>query len=194
MKIAITGHKHGLGAALYDKFTIYNRSAGHEVVGFDIEDGQDIGNKSILGKIVYNIKDFDVFVNNAYHETGQTEILKYLLKSWQYQTKIIVHIGTFLIKPEGRSGQGPLDIHKLYVENKLEQQRLIEEYKLKDSKLKIIQINPGYMITGFLNKMQVPPLPYGLNVIDCADAIVNAIDLLDKNIYIPEITLMDKRN
>ena len=193
MKIAITGHKHGLGAALYDKFTIYNRSAEHNVVGFDIEDGHDIGNRSTLGKIVYNTKDADVFINNAYHETGQTEILKYLLKSWLYQKKVIVHIGSFLIKPEGCSSQGPLDIHKLYIENKLEQQRLIEEHKSKDNQLKIIQVNPGYMVTGFLDKMKVPPLPYGLNVIDCADAIINAINLLDHNIYIPELNLIDKR-
>ena len=92
MKIAITGHKHGLGAALYDKFTIYNRSAGHNVVGFDIEDGQDIGNRSTVGKILYTTKDVDVFINNAYHATGQTELLKYLLKAWQHQNKILVHI------------------------------------------------------------------------------------------------------
>jgi len=194
MKIAITGHKHGLGAALYDKFTIYNRSAGHEVVGYDIEDGYDIGNRSTIGKLVYNTKDADIFVNNAYHETGQTELLKYLLKSWHQQKKIIVHIGTFLIKPEGRIGEGPLPMHQLYVKNKLEQQQLIEEHRLTDHNLKIIQINPGYMLTGFLDKMKVPELPYGLNVIDCADAIVTAIDLLDKNIYIPELTLIDKRD
>lgn len=194
MKIAITGHKHGLGAALYDKFTIYDRSAGHKVVGFDIEDGQDIGNRSIVGKLVYNTKNADIFINNAYHETGQTEVLKYLLKSWYQQKKIIVHIGTFLIKPEGRGEQGTLPMHQLYVENKLEQQRLIEEHRLTDHNLKIIQINPGYMLTGFLDKMEVPELPYGLNVIDCADAIVTAINLLDKNIYIPELTLIDRRN
>jgi len=50
------------------------------------------------------------------------------------------------------------------------------------------------MLTGFLDKMEVPELPYGLNVIDCADAIVTAVDLLDKNIYIPELTLIDKRD
>lgn len=187
MKIAITGHKHGLGAALYDKFTIYNRSAGHEVVGFDIEDGQDIGNKSIVGKIVYNSKDVDVFINNAYHETGQTDLLKYLLKSWQYQNKILVHIGTYLVyAPDDEAG---LKLHNEYIAQKKFQKSIIEEHRKIDSTLKILQINPGLMDTRFLDTMQVPKIPNLQNTLDCADAIVYNINMLAKGIYVKELTL-----
>lgn len=187
MKIAITGHKHGLGAALYDKFTIYDRSAGHEVVGFDIEDGQDIGNRSMVGKIVYNSKDVDVFINNAYHETGQTDLLKYLLKSWQYQNKILVHIGTYLVyAPDDAAG---LKLHNEYIAQKKFQKSIIEEHRKIDSTLKILQINPGLMDTGFLDTMQVPKIPNLQNTLDCADAIVYNINMLAKGMYVKELTL-----
>lgn len=187
MKIVITGHKHGLGAALYDKFTIYNRSAGHEVVGYDIEDGYDIGNRSIVGKIVYNIKDADVFVNNAYHRTGQTELLQYLLRSWQNQNKIIVHIGTYLIHTPEDSTLIPL--HQEYINEKKLQKSIIDKHRQIDSKLKILQINPGLMATEFLNIMQVPKIPNLQNTLDCADVIMYNINMLAKGIYVKELTL-----
>jgi hypothetical protein len=187
MKIAITGHKHGLGAALYDKFTIYNRSGGHNVVGFDIEDGQDIGNRSTLGKIVYAAKDVDMFINNAYHATGQTELLKYLLKLWQHQNKVLVHIGTYLVYAPDDETRLPL--HNEYIAQKKVQKSIIDEHRKTDSTLKILQINPGLMDTAFLDTMQVPKIPNLQNTLDCADAIMYNINMLAKDIYIKELTL-----
>jgi hypothetical protein len=187
MKIAITGHRHGLGAALYNKFTVYNRSAGHAVSGFDIEDGFDIGNRMTLGKIIYHTKDCDMFINNAYHPIGQTELLKYLLKSWAHQNKVIVHIGTYLV--HATSTDGLLDMHKNYIEDKKYQQALIDAHRQIDSTLKIIQVNPGLMETKFLKTMQVPDSPNLLNVLDCADTIVYTVNMLQNGMYVKEITL-----
>lgn len=187
MKIAITGHKHGLGEALYDKLTIYNRTRNNTVVGFDIEEGYDIGNKSTVGKILYQCKDVDIFINNAYHPTGQTELLKYLLKSWHNKNKILVHIGTYLVHSE-ISDSMP-DIHKNYILDKKNQKTLIDNHRKNDGTLKILQINPGLMETNFLDLMQVPESPNLLNVLDCADAILYNINMLSDGIYVKELTL-----
>ena len=191
MRIAITGHRHGLGQSIFNKLTYYNKANQHEVIGFDIEDGYDISNRQVIGKVLYNIKDYDVFINNAYHPTGQTEVLKFLLKLWKDQNKILINIGSFLINVNE-----PDDVtedHQIYFNEKRKQLSLIKEFY---GPLKIIQVNPGFMQTEFLNKMEAPwqlSPEYCLQTIDVADVIVYALEMLEKNIYIPVIDLLDKR-
>lgn len=187
MKIAITGHCNGLGAAIYNKLTNYNRMANHSVVGFDIQNNYDIGQIHTISKVLYQTKDVDVFINNAYHSKGQTELLKHLLKFWAHKNKTIIHIGTYLINHDIDPNWLPL--HKEYVKIKKEQKLLIDNHRKNDLELKIILINPGLMETEFLETMQVPKSQTLIDIFDCADMIVNTIDLLDKNIYIKELTL-----
>jgi hypothetical protein len=187
MKIAITGHCNGLGYALYNKLTIYNRAAGHEVVGFDQENGYDIAKLSNISKILYKVKDYDVFINNAYHHTGQTEILKYLLKLWHNKNKVIIHIGTYLIHDVITDTILPL--HQEYIDIKKNQRQLINEHRQTDRVLKIVQVNPGLMETEFLKIMQVPNSNNLQNIFDCADVVVYTLDMLNQGIYIKEITL-----
>jgi len=194
MKIAITGHRHGLGKALYDKFLFYNKGANNTVLGFDLENGYDISNRLNMGKILFESKTSDVFINNAYHPVGQTEVLKYLLKMWRNQEKTIVNIGTFLTKTKDTNWSNGQESHETYLKQKQKQRQMIAEYL--GGPLKIIQVNPGYMYTEFLNKMEANisiDEQHCLNIYDCADAIVNALDMLKKNIHIPEIDLLDKR-
>ena len=191
MKVAITGHKHGLGQAIYNKLAYYNKGAGHKVVGFDIEDGYDISVKLKMGKMLFISRDCDVFINNAYHPTAQTEILKFLLKMWKGEKKTIINIGTFYIEHKDTSWITDVS-HQEYLDQKTLQKEIVD--KVVDDHLKVIQINPGLMKTEFLNKMDPNSSADNLlNVVDCADAIISALDLLKKNIYIPEIDLLDKR-
>lgn len=187
MKIAITGHKHGLGEALYDKLTIYNQNKNNQVIGFDIENGFDIGNHATQGKILYQCKDVDIFINNAYHQTGQTELLKKLLELWKHKNKIIVHIGTYLVYYETKNED--LEIHKSYIADKKYQKLLIDQHRANDQSLKVMQINPGLMETQFLDTMQVPKVTNLQNTLDCADVILYNIQMLSKGIYVKEITL-----
>lgn len=187
MKIGITGHCNGLGNALYNKFTIYNRYEGHSVFGFDVKNGYDISKVNNISKMLWQIKDFDIFVNNAYHNIGQTEILKYLLKLWKNQNKIIIHIGTYLIHEEVTTSLIPL--HEEYIRIKKDQKKLIDDHRIYDNSLKIILVNPGLMQTEFLKTMQVPESKNLLNVLDCADAIIYTLNMLDKGVYIKELTL-----
>lgn len=74
MKIGITGHTRGLGKALFDYYQIQ----GHEVVGFSSSTGHNIVNN--FDEIVGQVKDFDLFINNAYKDNAQARFVEHLCK------------------------------------------------------------------------------------------------------------------
>ena len=89
MKVAITGHTYGIGFAIAQWLT----ARGHEVIGFSRANGYDITDDAILDKIVEEVKDLDLFFNNATWEFQQTKLLFKLHASWENQQKTIVNIG-----------------------------------------------------------------------------------------------------
>lgn len=92
MKIAVTGHTSGIGKTIYDLLGNEN-----QVVGYSLDNGYDISKEHSRLEIITACKDVDVFINNAYHTTGQLDILKKLLVMWQGQNKIIINIGSKVI-------------------------------------------------------------------------------------------------
>ena len=91
MKIAITGHSAGIGQAL----TKIYQSQGHTVVGLSKRDGHNIRN---IPKIVANIADCDMFINNAQAGFAQTELLFEIYKLWKGQVgKKIINISTMMV-------------------------------------------------------------------------------------------------
>jgi nucleoside-diphosphate-sugar epimerase len=87
MKIAITGHSNGIGAALAKEYA----SMGHKIYGLSRSTGQDIKDTQKLAKI---IEPCDMFINNAQEGFAQTELLYEMYRRWQGQSKQIVVIGT----------------------------------------------------------------------------------------------------
>lgn len=90
MKIAITGHTAGIGKAIADWFS----ARGHDVVGFSRSNGFDIGDDSIIDKIIEVCNDVDMFVNNAQIDFQQTKLLYKLQEKWQGQHRTIINIGS----------------------------------------------------------------------------------------------------
>ena len=87
MKVAVTGHYSGLGKALFNLF--------ENSVGFDLENGFDIKNLDHLNNIVHQAKDCDVFINNAYNNVGQINLLQLFFDIWRFDSsKTIVTIGS----------------------------------------------------------------------------------------------------
>ena len=87
MKVAVTGHYSGLGKELFELFP--------NSIGFDLENGFDIKNLDHLNNIVYQAKDCDVFINNAYNNIGQINLLQLFFDIWRYDSsKTIVTIGS----------------------------------------------------------------------------------------------------
>ncbi len=192
MKYVITGHKHGLGSAIVDRLLYYNSNQRHEIIGYDIDDGYNISDLATVAKIVWRSRDADVFVNNAYDQDGQYQLLQYFTKMWRgNSSKLIVNIGSFLI------GESELALTMLnekeivYVEQKKEQKKFIDAYRIADQELKIIQINPGLLDTNFTYTLgRVLPDNIKLHsTLETAQLIINLIDASKKGLYTTEITI-----
>ena len=84
MKIAITGHKRGIG----QEFSNQLSEQGHEIIGISRSDGENIRRVVHTASIV---EPCDVFINNAISMYAQTELLFEVWHRWHH-TKEIHHI------------------------------------------------------------------------------------------------------
>jgi NADP-dependent 3-hydroxy acid dehydrogenase YdfG len=137
MKIAITGHTHGIGKAIFDLL-----SKSHDVVGYSITNGYDISDGSVCNLIVEECKEVDVFINNAYHPIGQVDLLKKFVSCWDHQDKIIINLGS-------KCCHGPKYTKWYMVEYwsaKKELQKIISD-RFFITNPKICNVNLGYVDT-----------------------------------------------
>jgi len=185
MKIAITGHTNGIGRAIYDKL-----KEEHSVVGFSPANGYNISNERSRNSIVEQAKNFDVFINNAFHKTGQTILLQEFIKIWNNcRGKLIVHISSKLILMElkidknirGAESQGVKV--KDYVKSKQEQQQIILESR-KSQGPSVSNISPGPVNTELGSILTCKKLDPN----DVANAVLFCIDNKD-TMLLEEITV-----
>jgi len=87
MKIAITGHKRGIG----QQFAEQLRDKGHEIVGISRSDGENIRRTVHTASL---IEPCDMFINNAISFYAQTELLFEVWHRWRDTDKIIWNIST----------------------------------------------------------------------------------------------------
>lgn len=76
MKIAITGHKRGIGR----EFSRQLSKIGHDIVGISRSDGENIRRVAHTASL---IEPCDMFVNNAISMYAQTELLFEVWHRWQ---------------------------------------------------------------------------------------------------------------
>jgi hypothetical protein len=90
MKIAITGHTQGLGKAFFNHFQ------SHNVIGFSRSNGYNIADLNSRSRILDEIKDVDMFINNAYNnfDDSQLKLLKEVYNLWEGTDKIIVNVSS----------------------------------------------------------------------------------------------------
>jgi NAD(P)-dependent dehydrogenase (short-subunit alcohol dehydrogenase family) len=142
MKVAITGHTQGIGLALATVFQQY----GHTVMGFSRTTGFDISDSHCRGVILSY--DVDVFINNAYHPTGQTDLLKEAINRWHYSNTLIVHISSKCIMfPTDDSDPQVQAFQEIYKAAKLEQEQIINAL-LPHRNPKLLNIIPGVVDAG----------------------------------------------
>lgn len=72
-RIVITGHTHGIGKAIYDKFT---EISCHEIIGMSRSNGYDIDKD--FDKIVAEAEGCELFINNAYRDQQQNKLVNAL--------------------------------------------------------------------------------------------------------------------
>ena len=81
MKIAITGHKKGIGKAFADQLS----ARGHEIVGISRSDGENIRRTAHTANL---IEPCDMVINNAISMYAQTELLFEVWHRWQPSKEI----------------------------------------------------------------------------------------------------------
>ena len=135
MKIGITGHTQGFGKSLYDVFN----SQKHDTLGFSRSNGFDIGNKLVRKKIINEIKDIDVFINNAYDPQGQLDILEEVLSCWSGTEKIVVNVSSIIVNKESPYFEGELAVYR---ESKIKLNNIIKNYKGS------VKILCGFLLVG----------------------------------------------
>jgi hypothetical protein len=93
MKIAITGHKKGIGKAFAEQL----REKGHDIVGISRSDGENIRRTAHTASL---IESCDLFINNAISLYAQTELLFEVWHRWQPVKEVhyIWNISTQLCK------------------------------------------------------------------------------------------------
>ena len=99
MKIAITGHAGGLGAAIASAF----EERGHDIQGFSIPE-YDVTIPKTQQRIVKEAMDADVFVNCAYNRQTddgslykgieQVQLFAEMYQLWKKQNKHIINISS----------------------------------------------------------------------------------------------------
>ena len=156
MKIGITGHSQGIGKA----FTELLNSKDIEWVGFDLDNGYDIETEEGQRTIVNELKDCDVFFNNAYSWKGygecQIQLLYKVWKQWRTLDKKIVCMGSIggdiqkqvdEIHPwEEGTGYLGYDTFKAGLDHACKQLNMLPYWKL-GYHCKIINIRPGLVDT-----------------------------------------------
>lgn len=139
MKVAITGHTRGFGNSLYKTF----KSHKHDLLGFSKSNGFDISDYSNRKKIISEIINFDIFINNAYHPQGQIDIFNDVLKCWDNKEKIIINVSSLIIYKNSPYFEGE---QAIYRDSKIKLNNLVNSY---NGSIKILNIIPGLMDTDF---------------------------------------------
>jgi nucleoside-diphosphate-sugar epimerase len=91
MKIVITGNHTGIGKSLTDNLL----KRGHEVLGFDLVNGDDLCDINTMNRVIGECFTADVFINNAL--PNQDLLLQYVYDSWSNlppKNRTIVNMGS----------------------------------------------------------------------------------------------------
>jgi NAD(P)-dependent dehydrogenase (short-subunit alcohol dehydrogenase family) len=110
MKVAITGSTRGIGWALFDYFS----KKGHTCYGFSRSNGYDIDQADARLQIIQKIRDCDIFVNNAYsnYNDSQLLLLQAVYHSWLGQDKIIINISSRITDWPANVNEAPLEYYE----------------------------------------------------------------------------------
>jgi NADP-dependent 3-hydroxy acid dehydrogenase YdfG len=131
MKVVVTGHTSGLGKTLYDRL-----SEKHHTIGLSRSNGHDLS-KDIAS---FQVENFDVYINNAYHAYAQVDLLYQLFEQNKYRNCTIINIGSV-------SADGNKDTINEYAVHKSALEKACSQLQLIDTDCKVIHLKLGRMNT-----------------------------------------------
>ena len=178
MKIAITGHTHGIGKAFAEQLA----ERGHYIVGISRRAGKNIRRVLHTASL---IEPCDLFINNAQSQYAQTELFYEVWKRWSGQKKYIWNISTMMTEePVNSMPDGQDDIAmSQYRNQKLALEEASKQLRYKNCWPQISIIKPGGVATQEQND--------NTNKADVKLWVNSVIDTFahNNNIFISEISI-----
>jgi hypothetical protein len=179
--MAITGHKGGLGKALFDHF----KAKSFVVSGFSRTNGYDISAASCREQLVQNISECDLFINNAHSGWGQVELLYSVFEIWNNKPKHIINIGS-------NSGDGTKNYVHNYAIQKSALDKATEQLNnIPESRCRVTTIRPGWIQTDRVKAMNLSEPQLSLQeVVSVVEWIVG----LPNSMHIPTMSILAGRS
>jgi nucleoside-diphosphate-sugar epimerase len=171
MKIGITGHSDGIGKDIY-----LNLIKEYDVIGLSRSNGFDIKNTD---KIIEQLDNCDVFINNAYEENYQTKLFELIFDKWIFSPKTIINMISSCVYHSS-------DWSPEYANNKKELKTVaLNRIEIaKNKKVRVINLYPSTLSThkNFenLNKLDTEKLA---NIINWLIKQPQEIEIREMSIY-----------
>tara|TARA_B100001964_G_scaffold182036_1_gene201393 strand:+ start:103 stop:612 length:510 start_codon:yes stop_codon:yes gene_type:complete len=144
MKIAVTGHKHGIGKAFAEQLS----ARGHDIVGISRSDGENIRRTVHTAGL---IEPCELFINNAISFYAQTELLFEVWHRWQPHKDVhyIWNISTKLCEQTKDINIKGLTMRELmqYKNQKMALELAHQQLESQPSNIKMSLIRPGEVNT-----------------------------------------------
>ena len=169
MKIAITGHKKGIGQAFAEQLT----ARGHDIVGISRSDGENIRRVAHTASL---IEPCDMLINNAISFYAQTELLFEVWHRWQHikETHYIWNISTKLCELDHDIDINGLTLRESmqYRNQKMALELAHHQLNFQPSNIKMSLIRPGDVRTqSWSNPDSITAIDYVKQVLSEQDII-----------------------
>lgn len=175
MKIAITGHTAGIGAALARCY----EQRGHEIVGLSQRHGYNIRNTI---RVADMIESCDMWINNAQVGFAQTELLFEMAKRWTGTKKHVMVISTMMTQCPVSVIPG-LDMDQYRIQ-KVALEETVNQLRHKHIGLRLTLVRPGNIATS--PDKTVPP---AADVDHWAETLIRIFELAAPDLVVPDISL-----
>jgi len=155
MKIAITGHKRGIGQEFYKQLD----ALGHEIVGISRSDGENVMRTMHIASL---IEPCGMFINNAISFYAQTELLFEVWHRWQpsKDTHHIWNISTKMCEQDHDINIKGLTMRESmqYRNQKMALELAHHQLNFQPSNIKMELIRPGSIKTQTFSETDAMPV------------------------------------
>jgi len=166
-RVAITGHTRGLGAALFERFSVSDM-----VVGLSRSNGFDIRR---FDSICERVQECDIFINNAYDRYSQVDLLYAVYDMWKDEDKKIINISSM-------SSEGTKKYIHPYAVHKKALDAASDQIFCQKNKCKILNVKPSWIDTPRVKRFNTEKM--------CPQKLSSFIyDLTKTDLYIKEVKI-----
>lgn len=160
MKVLITGTSHGLGKTLKEVLML---------------NGYEIGELNSIDALSHQLPDivneFDVFINNKYSNTLQSDLFEYVFNKWKYEKKTIVNILSSALIFDGPNKQ--------YIEDKRHLENKTFQLRTFDKEVRIINVYPNTLESSYSVNNQKLKFSEVCNVINWVINLPHDIEIFE---------------